>query len=138
MIRLLHPSPPSSVPSISRPISVCNAVSDSSLHPLPLRRNVKTKFKTKEPPLLASKFCSCGRRHFMEAAASALLPTLCPSTASGSESDNYLDVLQKIHPTRPDWFEEAFASIMNTSMESYEAEVCRVLKIELNSGVFMV
>ncbi|KAJ0038450.1 hypothetical protein Pint_22795 [Pistacia integerrima] len=70
----------------------------------------------RERPTLCS--CGCGRRHFIEAAtASALLP-LKPSTSSELPSD-----YMRVHPPRPDWYEEFYASVMNSSMDSYEAEI---------------
>ncbi|KAF4398410.1 hypothetical protein G4B88_025389 [Cannabis sativa] len=33
------------------------------------------------------------------------------------------DTLRKIHPPRPDWYEEFYASVLDTSMKSYEAEI---------------
>lgn len=32
-------------------------------------------------------------------------------------------MLNKVHPPRPDWYEEFYASVMETSMKSYEDEV---------------
>lgn len=32
-------------------------------------------------------------------------------------------MLKKVHPPRPDWYEEFYASVMDKSMKSYEAEV---------------
>lgn len=32
-------------------------------------------------------------------------------------------MLEKVHPPRPDWCEEFYASVLNTSMKSYEDEV---------------
>lgn len=32
-------------------------------------------------------------------------------------------MLNRLHPPRPDWYEEFYASVMNSSMKSYEAEV---------------
>lgn len=97
---------------------------------------------------LAPSFCSCcGRRHFIEAATAAFLPiSSSKSNASSSHSDHYLvpsklvdyllsfktfnrdyfdvqDLLNRIHPPRPDWYEEFYASVMDTSMKPYEAKV---------------
>lgn len=33
-------------------------------------------------------------------------------------------MLQRVHPSRPDWYEEFYASAMDQGMKSYEAEVC--------------
>lgn len=32
-------------------------------------------------------------------------------------------MLEKVHPPRPDWYEEFYASVLDTSMKAYEAEV---------------
>ncbi|TQD92326.1 hypothetical protein C1H46_022124 [Malus baccata] len=32
-------------------------------------------------------------------------------------------MLEKVHPPRPDWCEEFYASVLNTSMKSYEDEI---------------
>ncbi|KAK3027338.1 hypothetical protein RJ639_040430 [Escallonia herrerae] len=32
-------------------------------------------------------------------------------------------MLNRFHPKRPDWYEEFFASVMDTSMKAYEAEI---------------
>ncbi|KAE8726316.1 S-adenosyl-L-methionine-dependent methyltransferases superfamily protein isoform 2 [Hibiscus syriacus] len=79
---------------------------------------------SKQPPS-AVRFCSCcGRRHFIEAATTAFLQISPPkSNASALHSDDYLALLNKIHPPRPDWYEEFYASVMNTSMKSYEAKI---------------
>ncbi|KAJ0095232.1 hypothetical protein Patl1_15968 [Pistacia atlantica] len=101
---ILHSSPPSS----SIPI---NIMCSSHKNELKIAR---------ERPTLCS--CGCGRRHFIEAAtASALLP-LKPSTSSELPSD-YMYMLKRVHPPRPDWYEEFYASVMNSSMDSYEAEI---------------
>ncbi|KAM2887590.1 hypothetical protein FF1_011437 [Malus domestica] len=39
-------------------------------------------------------------------------------------------MLEKVHPPRPDWCEEFYASVLNTSMKSYE-DVIAVYKAEL-------
>ncbi|PON54136.1 Methyltransferase type [Parasponia andersonii] len=65
--------------------------------------------------------CSCGRRIFIKAAATSLLP-IFPANSSDSLLD-YTAMLKKIHPPRPDWYEEFYASVLDTSMKSYEAEI---------------
>lgn len=32
-------------------------------------------------------------------------------------------MLEEVHPPRPGWYEELYASVLNTAMKSYEAEV---------------
>ncbi|WCJ21299.1 S-adenosyl-L-methionine-dependent methyltransferases superfamily protein [Euphorbia peplus] len=62
--------------------------------------------------------CPCGRRHFLEAAAATLLS---PSPANASD---YKAILNRLHPPKPDWYEEFYASVLDSgSMESYEAEI---------------
>ncbi|KAH6806991.1 hypothetical protein C2S51_028099 [Perilla frutescens var. frutescens] len=70
------------------------------------------------------KYClCCGRRHFLGAAlGTGLLPTL-PSFASDKDSQDSVTMLNRIHPPRPDWYEEFYASAMDKTMRSYEAEV---------------
>ncbi|PRQ40756.1 putative phosphatidylethanolamine N-methyltransferase [Rosa chinensis] len=72
-----------------------------------------------------SGLCSCGRRRFIEAAVTSSLFPICPSTSSASKSqfDDYTATLRKVHPPRPDWYEELYASALNTGMQSYEEEI---------------
>jgi len=32
-------------------------------------------------------------------------------------------MLERVHPSRPDWYEEFYATAMDQGMKSYEAEV---------------
>ncbi|KAL9421208.1 hypothetical protein AB3S75_038720 [Citrus x aurantiifolia] len=75
--------------------------------------------------LCGGKSCSCGsRRHFIEGAATALFPLVYSSTPSSASSpSDSMAMLNRLHPPRPDWYEEFYASVMNSSMKSYEAEV---------------
>lgn len=66
--------------------------------------------------------CSCGRRRFIEGTALAMFP-ICPSNASNLHSDDYMSVLNKVHPPRPDWYEEFYASVLDKGMKSYEDEI---------------
>uniref|UniRef100_A0A6N2LUM3 Methyltransferase type 11 domain-containing protein n=1 Tax=Salix viminalis TaxID=40686 RepID=A0A6N2LUM3_SALVM len=77
----------------------------------------------------SSRFCSCGRRHFLEAASTALFP-IGPSIASENLQSRYKTVLSRVHPPRPDWCEEFYASVLNSTVEPYEAEVA-VYKTQL-------
>ncbi|CAN7129442.1 unnamed protein product [Brassica rapa subsp. narinosa] len=63
--------------------------------------------------------CSCGRKHFLEAASPTkpLLPLYSPN-ASRSK-----DVLGTFQHQRPDWYKELFAWFLSTGMRSYEAEI---------------
>ncbi|KAK2969027.1 hypothetical protein RJ640_007892 [Escallonia rubra] len=70
----------------------------------------------------------------MESAAAALLPVY-PSKATDlhpadpmkgygrSDIFSMKTMLNRFHPKRPDWYEEFFASVMDTSMKAYEAEL---------------
>ena len=33
-------------------------------------------------------------------------------------------IREAVHPPRPGWYEEFYATVMNTTMHSYEAQVC--------------
>lgn len=76
------------------------------------------KTRNHEPKPL--RICPCGRRHFLEAAATGLLSAYVPpATAS-----DYKAILNRVHPPRPDWYEEFYASVLNSeAMKSYEAEI---------------
>lgn len=41
-------------------------------------------------------------------------------------------VLNRVHPPRPDWYEEFYAVAMDASMKSYEAEVSKQMLIILS------
>jgi hypothetical protein len=38
-------------------------------------------------------------------------------------------MLERVHPSRPDWYEEFYATAMDQGMKSYEAEVCSFVSI---------
>ncbi|XP_016513877.1 uncharacterized protein LOC107830753 [Nicotiana tabacum] len=65
-------------------------------------------------------FC-CSRRSFMAAVGAASLLPIHPSHAS--DYTDPMAMLNRLHPPRPDWYEEFFAAAMNTSMKSYESEI---------------
>ncbi|GAU44605.1 hypothetical protein TSUD_240970 [Trifolium subterraneum] len=75
-----------------------------------------------------TKPCLCGRRHFIEAAATATLTTtqfpIQPSTATNSDSD-YTALVNKFHPPKPDWYQKFYAWVLSSFTKSYEAEVAR-------------
>ncbi|XP_052174103.1 uncharacterized protein LOC127789274 isoform X2 [Diospyros lotus] len=84
-------------------------------------------------PLCASGFCSCGRRHFIEAigtsffasppsSASTSLFAIPPSSDSTPPPDPTA-MLNSIHPPRPDWYEEFYASVLDKCTKPYEAEI---------------
>ncbi|KAJ8628545.1 hypothetical protein MRB53_021868 [Persea americana] len=62
----------------------------------------------------ACRFCPCSRRHFL---VSSVLPTL-PANACDP-----MAVLNNVHPPRPDWYEEFYASVIDQGMKAYEAEI---------------
>uniref|UniRef100_A0A1J3FKM6 Methyltransferase-like protein 7A n=1 Tax=Noccaea caerulescens TaxID=107243 RepID=A0A1J3FKM6_NOCCA len=66
-----------------------------------------------------TRLCSCGRKHFLEAASSNVpFRPMCSSNASRSK-----DVSETFHAQRPDWYKELFAWFLSTGMRSYEAEI---------------
>ncbi|KAL5718859.1 hypothetical protein ACHQM5_011719 [Ranunculus cassubicifolius] len=69
-----------------------------------------------------SSLCSCGRRHFIGASGSAFLLPITQSNASALPPDPK-DMLKRVYPPRPDWYEEFFAQAMETSMKTYEKEI---------------
>ncbi|KAG0534148.1 hypothetical protein BDA96_04G254300 [Sorghum bicolor] len=72
---------------------------------------------------LAALPCRCGRRHVIGASsAAALLPFLAPPSPAAPPIDPDV-MLQRVHPSRPDWYEEFYASAMDQGMKSYEAEI---------------
>ncbi|KAH7835116.1 hypothetical protein Vadar_023015 [Vaccinium darrowii] len=66
--------------------------------------------------------CCCGRRGLIGAIGTTTLLSIPPSNASPSLPDPKA-MLKAIHPPRPDWYEELYASALDTGMKSYEAEV---------------
>lgn len=78
---------------------------------------------TRRGQTLAALPCHCGRRHVIGASsAAALLPFLAPPSLAAPPVDPDV-VLQRVHPSRPDWYEEFYASAMDQGMKSYEAEI---------------
>ncbi|KAJ4845696.1 hypothetical protein Tsubulata_028777 [Turnera subulata] len=119
-----------STPFIIKPpfnINVTSKQSNSSSGGLNARKNGDDD---EQPLAIGTRmgFCSCGtgRRHFITetatAAAAALLP-MCPSHASAGLEDQYMATLNKVHPSKPDWYEELYAHVLDSDMESFEAEV---------------
>ncbi|XP_026386276.1 methyltransferase-like protein 7A isoform X1 [Papaver somniferum] len=72
--------------------------------------------------LHTSRFCSCGRRRFIGFSATSLLPVSSSSNASDSQSNSNA-MLNRVHPPKPDWYEEFFALVMEKGMTLYEEEV---------------
>lgn len=73
-----------------------------------------------------TKPCLCGRRHFIEAAATATLTSfpIQPATATNSDSD-YTALVNKYRPPKPDWYQKFYAWVLSSFTKSYEAEVAR-------------
>ncbi|CAL9240026.1 unnamed protein product [Arabidopsis halleri] len=67
----------------------------------------------------STSLCSCGRKHFLEAA-SPTMPFLPIYSPNASRSK---DVSETFHPQRPDWYKELFAWFLSTGMRSYESEI---------------
>ncbi|TKY69657.1 Methyltransferase protein 7A [Spatholobus suberectus] len=86
---------------------------------------LSTEFLSPDSPEPTTKPCFCGRRHFIEAATvgTTLFP-IRPSRATDPPCD-YTALLNKFHPRRPDWYEEFYASVMNSATKAYEAEVAK-------------
>ncbi|XP_072993329.1 uncharacterized protein [Typha latifolia] len=67
--------------------------------------------------------CRCGRRTgLLGASAAALLPVPSSAAPDASSSDPAV-VMERVHPPRPDWYEEFYARTMKEGMRSYEAEI---------------
>ncbi|KAE9615503.1 putative S-adenosyl-L-methionine-dependent methyltransferase [Lupinus albus] len=124
------------ISSVSTSHPFINEATNSKSPPLPKRVNsveLRTEFLSTDS-LGPTKLCSCGRRHFIEAAiiGTTLFP-IQPSKATNSHFD-YTNLVNKFHPPRPDWYEEFYASVMNSATKSYEAEVARY-KSQIFSGL---
>lgn len=76
----------------------------------------------KSPSSCRSNICLCGRRPFLATISTALIP-IHHSDGSESIPDDPLAVLNRVHPPRPDWYEEFYAVAMDRTMKSYEAEI---------------
>ncbi|KAL4569511.1 hypothetical protein LXL04_025150 [Taraxacum kok-saghyz] len=82
--------------------------------------------------------CLCGRRPFLATISTALIPIRYSNGLDSLPDDpmvlnfDYIiehiqwsmkAVLNRVHPPRPDWYEEFYAKAMDTTMKSYEAEI---------------
>ncbi|KAJ4961525.1 hypothetical protein NE237_021435 [Protea cynaroides] len=88
---------------------------------LPVSKNSSDDVRVALGSLCSSGLCSCGRRRFIGASGAALLP-IFPSNASELKPDQTA-MLKRIHPPRPEWFEEFYALVLEKGMKTYEAEV---------------
>ncbi|KAL8533789.1 hypothetical protein ACS0TY_009980 [Phlomoides rotata] len=94
----------------------------------PLTCNSPKKSKKIVQDLLGNsgRYCSCcTRRHLLGAVLGTGLLPVFPSFASHEDStpQDSMTMLNRIHPPRPDWYEEFYASAMDKTMKSYEAEI---------------
>ncbi|KAL3823954.1 hypothetical protein ACJIZ3_019983 [Penstemon smallii] len=104
--------------TLKRIKSKCSSITD----------NTQKESKKILPNLLeiSNKYCPCcARRHLLGAVLGTGLFPIFPSLASdnNSSSQDPMSVLNRIHPPRPDWYEELYASAMDKTMKSYEAEI---------------
>ncbi|KAI8022777.1 Methyltransferase-like protein 7A [Camellia lanceoleosa] len=103
---------------------ICNGgqVHESDSSPTLKQSNDKVLQSRAPDSLCAHRFCSCGRRHLMEAIGTSFF-AIPSSSASPPPLDDPEDVLNSIHPPRPDWYEELYAFILDKGSKAYEAEV---------------
>ncbi|KAJ3694955.1 hypothetical protein LUZ60_000332 [Juncus effusus] len=64
--------------------------------------------------------CHCGRRGLLAASISGLLP-LEPLLASPARDP--AAVMERVHPSRPDFYQELYAKAMSSGMKAYENEI---------------
>ncbi|KAL6911474.1 hypothetical protein ACP4OV_000279 [Aristida adscensionis] len=78
--------------------------------------------------------CRSGRRHLLGASSSAaLLPLLArPSPAAPPVDPDAM--LERVHPSRADWYEEFYATAMDKGMKSYEDEWKNILELGVGTG----
>ncbi|KAF0935221.1 hypothetical protein E2562_031258 [Oryza meyeriana var. granulata] len=69
------------------------------------------------------RLCRCGRRHFIgSSSATAFLPLLALPAPAASPVDPEV-MLERVHPSRPEWYEKFYATAMDKFMKPYEAEI---------------
>ncbi|KAJ1696151.1 hypothetical protein LUZ63_004663 [Rhynchospora breviuscula] len=68
--------------------------------------------------------CHCGRRGLLSASLSVLLPFHPdpPSVLAAPPTDPTA-ALDRVHPSRPDYYDELFAQAMSSGMKAYEREI---------------
>ncbi|XP_010683148.1 uncharacterized protein LOC104897881 isoform X3 [Beta vulgaris subsp. vulgaris] len=83
-----------------------------------------TQLVDKDKPIILQSLgvCKCGRRHVLGTIATNFLHPSLTSLALDTNSSS-MGMLEKVHPPRPDWYEEFYASVMNNGMKSYEEEI---------------
>lgn len=111
--------------SVNSSVSESTTLKDVPFHSQMQNELNQLKKRVKDPLSSINKFCfCCSRRHFMAALGAAALLPIHPSHASDVSSPaDSMAMLNRLHPPRPDWYEEFYATAMNTSMKSYEAEI---------------
>lgn len=45
-------------------------------------------------------------------------------------------MLKRVHPPRPDWYEELYAAVLDKGLEAYEREVSGVLSVSISRPLF--
>ncbi|WOK94262.1 methyltransferase-like protein 7A [Canna indica] len=119
--RLTHPVTyppcPASITRAPPPSSASAAAAEPPRRPLEVERET--------PPASFCHHClRVSKRSLLLGASSAMLPVLPAASAfSGGPPSHPAATLERIHPPRPDWYEELFAKAMDQGMKSYEAEV---------------
>ncbi|KQK01954.1 methyltransferase-like protein 7A [Brachypodium distachyon] len=71
--------------------------------------------------------CRCGRRHLLGASSAAgLLHIVNPTPLAVAAPPIDPEVmLERVHPTRPGWYEKLYATAMDKGMMAYEAEIAK-------------
>ncbi|CAN6233467.1 unnamed protein product [Urochloa humidicola] len=67
--------------------------------------------------------CRCGRRNLIGASSAAVILPLLGTPAPAAPPIDPEVMLERVHPSRPDWYEEFYATAMDQGMKSYEAEI---------------
>ncbi|CAM8878426.1 unnamed protein product [Rhodiola kirilowii] len=117
-------SPPSGNAHISKTKTRINGNNPNPTFSLASSVSVSSSSERSQPSEVSaceSYFCLCGRRRFIGASVTSVFP-IRPSRASELTPD-YKDAMKRFRPQKPDWYEELFATAMDTSMKPYEAEV---------------
>ncbi|KAJ3700572.1 hypothetical protein LUZ61_004277 [Rhynchospora tenuis] len=66
--------------------------------------------------------CHCGRRGLLSASLSVMLP-LQPPLVSAAPPTDPTAAVERVHPSKPDYYEELFAKSMSSGMKAYEREI---------------
>ncbi|XP_055832685.1 uncharacterized protein LOC129901509 isoform X2 [Solanum dulcamara] len=111
--------------AVNSSVSESTTLKDVSFHSQMQNELNQLKKRVEDPLSCSNKFCfCCSRRDFMALVGTAALLPSHPSYASDDSSPtDPMAMLNRLHPPRPDWYDELYATAMNTSMKSYEAEI---------------